>query len=407
MNLRPLALLLPLAVLTGCSLKMMASPVIFTTGEVDPFADLSAADRTPDIRIFYATDRAFSGPATDRSYRNGRGEALRLGEATLRLGGRETTWGQLYAASITARRKTAIPITLENATELGVLADPDGKQAFADAINRELGRHRNPDIIIYVHGAALDFYKACAETAQLAHFLARESVVIAFAWPTRQSVLFYPLDKKEAQESVPNLVALLEFLAADTDAGQLHILGYSAGGPLLARSLVQLDRDRAQKIGTVIFTASDDDLRTFATDELKHFHDLPRRIEVTVSEHDDVLILSRIIHMGASRVGDPQLDELTPKELAELKAMSNLDVIDVTWSPRPRDPDSYEGKFTGHHYWYENSWVSTDVIAALRFGLRAHERGLVQREGHKAYYFPHDYPQRVVRVIRDAAGAAR
>lgn len=415
--------LLAVTVAGGCHLDLMHTPVGYTTGVIDPFEDLPKEARTPGITIFYATDRPASGSPTDRKYRNGRGP-VRLGEATLRIGGSGMTWQQLHAASTSASRDRSVPIILESARELGVLTstvdpdhrsqepaftDPAGEEAFAQAINHELTRVKNKDVVVYVHGATLDFYKSCAETAELSHFLNRNSVMIAFAWPTHQSAALYPLDKMAAEKSIPDLVALLEFLAERTDAEHIDILGYSAGGPLLAGSLVAIrtanaDKDEAAlrrdlRIGTVIFTSSDDDLRRFATDELQHFYDLPESIEVTVSEHDSVLILSGILHVGEARAGQVDAKALTPEELAALEAMDKLDVINVSYTKQPRDPGSYTGSFAGHSYWYENSWVSNDVLMSLRFRRRAADRGLEKIEDHIAYYFPHDYPQRLAPIL--------
>ena len=47
-----------------------------------------------------------------------------------------------------------------------------------------------------------------------------------------------------------------------------------------------------------------------------------------------------------------------------------------------------------------------DVIAALRFDLRARDRGLERIEGRKPYYFPSDYPRRLTDVVREQVASA-
>ena len=50
---------------------------------------------------------------------------------------------------------------------------------------------RDKDILVYVHGAKVNFYNACAFAAQLDHFMGRDMTSMAFAWPTRQNILAY------------------------------------------------------------------------------------------------------------------------------------------------------------------------------------------------------------------------
>ena len=105
------------------------------------------------------------------------------------------------------------------------------------------------------------------------------------------------------------------------------------------------------------------------------------------------------LHIGATRVGQADSDALTPEELGALEAMDKLDVINVSYTKQPRDRDSYSGSFTGHSYWYENSWVSNDVPHVPALSRRAADRGLAKIEDHIAYYFPHDYPQRLAPIL--------
>ena len=71
------------------------------------------------------------------------------------------------------------------------------------------------------------------------------------SWPTKQSVVGYPSDLKQSRLSAPNLVELLEFLAAETDAENVHLLSYSAAAPMLSAGLVTLRErypDKAQVV---------------------------------------------------------------------------------------------------------------------------------------------------------------
>jgi esterase/lipase superfamily enzyme len=395
-----------LAVLGGCQWTMMPTPVVYWNDEIDPGAFTPEADRSTMVKVFYVTDRKASGKMEDRRYTNGRGKVLRLGEATVRIGSKHMTWDDLHAASNSSQRRRTIPIVLKNASEYGSLDEPEGEQAFAEAINRQLGRSRNKDINIYLHGANVNFARPCLVSAELFHFLSRDGVMVAFAWPSRQSVARYFADVRQAGRSAPNLTELLDFLAANTDAENINILSYSAGSRTLSKGLVGLrqrypDVDaaglrRALRIGNVIFAASDKDLRTFADEDLRAFYDLPTSIRIVISEQDPILGMARMLH-GGSRLGSPNMGEITPEELAELVKLDKIEVINVTHTVELRE---YEGGFGGHGYWYNNSWVSTDILASLRWQLPADQRGLeLLREGGRQWFFPADYPQRIDDIV--------
>ncbi|MHC4140780.1 MAG: alpha/beta hydrolase [Planctomycetota bacterium] len=392
---------------------MMPTPVVYWSDEIDPFVSMPAEDQSTTVKIFYVTDRKAAGDMDDRRYTNGRGKSLRLGEATVRIGSKHMTWEDLHAASNSSQRRRTIPIVLTNASEYGSLAESDGEHAFAEAVNRQLARSRHKDINIYLHGANVNFERPCLVSAELFHFLSRDGVMVAFAWPSRQSVTRYFADVREAGRSAPNLTELLDFLAANTDAENINILSYSAGSRILSKGLVGLrqkypDADaaelrRALKISNVIFAAADKDLRTFADEDLRAFYDLPRSIRIVISEQDPILRMARVIH-GGSRLGSPNLGEITPEELAELVKLDKIEVINVTYTVELRE---YEGGFGGHGYWYQNSWVSTDILASLRWQLPADQRGLeLLREGGRQWFFPADYPQRIDDLVLEKVRAA-
>ena len=75
--------------------------------------------------------------------------------------------------------------------------------------------------------------------------------------------------------------------------------------------------------------------------------------------------------------------------------IEHLDVLNVSYSEGKRDTAS----FGGHGYWYKNPWVSSEVLATLRFRLTPGERGLEWHEEKLEWYFPQDYPRRVIDAI--------
>ena len=227
--------------------------------------------------------------------------------------------------------------------------------------------------------------------------------MLAFSWPTRQSPFFYAMDKSESKKSIPSLVELLDFLARNTDVQEINVLGYSAGGPLLAGALADLrerysdldeaDLRRELKITNVFFAASDAGLRDFVEEDLKTFHPLPESIRVTVSRDDPIL---GMVGVFGSRLGEAKPADLTREELEALdEIMPKIDVVDVTYS----DPGRAGGSFSGHGYWYQNAWVATDVLSSFRWDVPPEDRGLVRMPDAETWYYPNDYPQRITSLV--------
>ena len=74
--------------------------------------------------------------------------------------------------------------------------------------------------------------------------------------------------------------------------------------------------------------------------------------------------------------------------------MDKIDVLDITYT---REKTNFAG-FMGHGYWYKNAWISTDILAGLYLNLTPDQRGLVETEKKDLWYFPPDYPVRVVEL---------
>ena len=394
--------------------KMMETPVVFDGVRIDPWNALDRSRQTNEVSIFYATNRPAAGTASDRSYGNGIRDELSLGEVTVRLGGKDMTWEELYAASTLRTRKRPVHLYLENATEVAVMApgSPAGSPspdvaAFAERINEALDRAQWKDVNVYVHGANIDFYGATVTSAEFHHFMGRHGVMVAFDWPTTQSPLTYGTDVKHATLTVPLLARFIEFLARNTQAERINLIGYSAGAQVLDPALYELrqqyadyDADRLHeilRIGEVYFAAPDCDFRAFAVDHLPSYHDMTVSTTLTVNLNDSVLALSQFIHHKVSRAGRPDLDELTEQEtemVFELARLPTFNVIDMgTAEPPPKA--SLKG---GHAYWYASPWVSADIIIQFIFHAGPEERGLemIDVEDDPIWYYPADYPERVV-----------
>ncbi len=176
----------------------MSTPVIYLDGAIDPFAHLQDSARQPPIDVFFATNRA---PDGEDSYGNEVADSLYVGQAVVRLGSDQSSWDELYLTSRTDKRASDIPLQLKDVVTTGEMALdatppaplPPALQAYADAINLELDKAQDKEIIVYVHGTKVDFANACELIAEVDHFAGRDFVGLAFSWPSHQNIASYLL----------------------------------------------------------------------------------------------------------------------------------------------------------------------------------------------------------------------
>ncbi len=412
----PIGAILTVAALAGCqpSVYLMPTPAALRTGEHDPFAVNPRLDRTNRVQVVYATNRLPIGLPEARAYTNLPSDTLRLGVATLRIGSEESTWEDLYALSTSPDEAERPRIELENLREVARL-DPDddverlpaeAQEAF-DGLNAVLAQSRDKDVMVYVHGANNDMNRATAQAAQYRHFTGRNSVVVTFAWPSAGSLLRYATDVENARRSVPVFARLIELLARHTQAENINVLAYSAGAQVVSPGL-SLVAERAAggspeasrkrlRLGEVYYAAPDVDFKAFV-EQLPRYIDLVRNVTLSVNVDDSVLAFAES-HHGVSRAGRPDPDELTAEETRWVIEASNrpqFDVISV-------DPSKIPGLSGGSHsFWYDNAWVSSDVLIQFLFHARPAQRGLIEnrRDGLRWWTFPEDYDQRVIEVVR-------
>jgi esterase/lipase superfamily enzyme len=150
-----------------------------------------------------------------------------------------------------------------------------------------------------------------------------------------------------------------------------------------------VDLSERFRIGTVYFAAADVPGDEFL-DALPAMNTLAQRIVVTVSSNDGALQLSqRILGNRGGRIGLQRTD-ISEENLKRVTAADRLEVVDVSrgWEGRGFD-------ITGHRYWFDHPWASTDVVLALRTDLDPEQRGLGKTGLGLLWTLPEDYPERL------------
>lgn len=411
------ALLFGLVALTACSsnkpvsIDLMAAPEIYQDERIDPFKTTGLIDIKDIFYIFYATDRQ---PADDMQqtpyYMPERSHVLRLGRARVQLGGGEYTWEETREITLLKNRSKNYPLTLRSVEEYGVLdssigavhkvyleakASPEPARDYALAINKRLAKSEVKDIYIYTHGYKVYFDNPILVSAELYHFLGYRGVFIAYSWPATPSVWAYSSDLETTRYTANDFRVFLQYLAENTDAERIHIIGYSAGTRVVIDAIWQLallnqgESKGALKekfrIGQVLLMASDYDRDSFVNTINDRILDIPDHMTIYLSETDKALGMSSWL-LNRRRLGeiDPKEGGLTQKQLNILAPNQELSLINVSQAERANS-----GK--GHNYFRQSPWVSSDVLVTLRFGLSPGERGLVQEDGLGIWSFPQDY----------------
>jgi len=388
----------------------MPTPEVMQDERFDVFANNPYLVDLDQITTFYATTREPGKPGDPKVFSKHRGGALILGRATLQIGEEGDAWRALYAESTTVEERDRVALSLID-TELEVSIDLDSPpvtpaedaEAFFSELNDALDASPSRILTIFVHGANNSFYESVARGAQLQYFTGKTDVALTFAWPSAGSIWGYGHDTKQAKQSIEDFAQLMKLLAQHSTAEHINIIAYSAGGRIVGGALVRLaeefpasdarfDWSKKRKVNQVYMAASDEPLNDFA-DHYPIYSHLVDTITVTANPKDAVLGLASIVdgqvRLGSAGGGD-NVKDLTDAEREHLRELINsgkLNFIDM-------QINDIEGFEYTHGAWYENPWLSTDVLVTLYIGLDPQTRGLrsyrtAQDVG--VWYFPKDY----------------
>ena len=301
------AALLGLALITaGCGstgpyrIDLMPSPDVYDEEEITPFTDTRPLSGSELRGILYATDRKPVDPqvntsSRERFYLNERGGLLWLGIADIALGDSAITWEEARRISLAKNRTEKYPLKVTGVEEFGILdrsfhlfadqhllAQKSNEPAdkFARLINTKLAASEQKDIFIYVHGYKVVFDNPVLVAAELWHYLGYEGVFVAYAWPSTPSRWAYFSDAESTTTSALHFGTLLEYLAEQTDAERIHIVGYSQGTRMVISSVYRLamkyrhetpeQRQQRLRIGNVILRHKRLTSESLRDDQLDH-----------------------------------------------------------------------------------------------------------------------------------------
>lgn len=400
---------------------LMPTPIMYSEDHIDPFIHLPPDDLSTEMKVFYATNRNSTKKENEKKYGKGIVDTMSIGSAMIRFGDEGSTWAEIDKASMAPHpRDPEIGLYLTEVTEMASFQDGQptgegaklnpGQQQFVDAINAQLEVVADKQILLYVHGAKFDFATSVGQTAEVNHFAGRDLVGVAYAWPTHKDIIAYAFgtDVRRSHHSSPILGDLIELLAAHTNAEAINILSWSAGGRVASRAISDLRQKYSSlsseqlrkkfRLKLIFFAAADVPTDHFIA-RLPDMHDMTDRLSMTQSDDDSTLKFGEKTMKGGQRAG-MYLGNMTNEELAKIvEPLPRFEIINVSAFKDERGFD-----ITGHHYWFENPWVSTDVLINVRTGLAPADRALTPTGKPATWGMKGDYPKRVGEAL-DKIGA--
>ncbi len=431
-----LPILLALA-LCGCGgsgiyqLSFMKPPAVLVEDVIDPMKNGGMISMPADPVMPYATLRAPAGSDDeDRFYSAERGGALRVGVGRIVLGRSDVTWEEARRISILKNATKDYPIQVDSVEEYGVLGRTRhplleretaetgvalADDRFAAEINRRLAATGHKDIFVYVHGYKVNFENPLLVAAELWHFLGYQGVFIPFAWPSHTGRLAYFGDTETARYSSIFFREFLQYLAEETGAERIHILGYSAGTRMVGAALHQMallnegmtmaGDSGNYRLGNVMLVGSDIDRDIFATYLVDGLLDTVDHLTLYESPRDKALGIADFVFRN-QRIGQVMMGDYTSTVSQFLTENRKLSIVSV-------ERASMFDSGNGHSYFRDSPWVSSDVLATLLYDLGPGERGLEREQGSPVWQFSPGYLERLYAAIfkanpelHDAARAA-
>jgi esterase/lipase superfamily enzyme len=168
---------------------------------------------------------------------------------------------------------------------------------FYGALRQEYDERtpENRSAFVFIHGFKTSFDDAAYRTAQLAYDLNFEGVPIMYSWPSKNNLLAYLDDRKEADRSWRHLQYFVERVARESGALRIHLIAHSMGNQLLVNALDGLGGQPEIKplFDNVIMAAPDVDAKTFTEHNWVGIRDAAKRFTLYASSDDWALKVSR------------------------------------------------------------------------------------------------------------------
>jgi esterase/lipase superfamily enzyme len=213
----------------------------------------------------------------------------------------------------------------------GVLTRDQAVAAFDGRIRKTPKRQ----VLLFVHGFNTKFEEAVYRFAQIAHDSDATITPVLFTWPSRGNLLQYGYDHESANFSRDALENVLQFLARDSNVGEISILAHSMGNWVTLEALRQMairNKGLPPKIKNIMLAAPDVDFDVFRR-QILTMDAKPSLFTVFISRDDEALAVSRRVWGNKPRLGavdsqaEPYRDQLDQERITVVD-LTNVDSPD-------------------------------------------------------------------------------
>jgi len=333
--------LIPLAVLSGCSL---------TGGTHPPAAETAPEPRLVDL--YYATNRApdadgdlyFSGARGDLSYG--------ISQISIPPG---HVMGQHEEPSLLKlewSNEDDKHINVRNVRTLD-------REAFIKRLGKAVEASPGHKLMIFAHGYNEAFPDASRRVAQFASDLKFPGPVVLFSWPSQGSLTGYTVDETNAEWAESHFVELMTAMLEQVPVQSIYVVGHSMGNRIIGNAMITLSGERLESdlmlFREIIMIAPDIDADVFQMDMAPRLARTGIHITLYASSRDRALMASKAFH-SYPRAGD------SGEALVVVDGMETIDASDVS------------GGLIGHSYFAEDRRIMEDIFGLLQTGQRADDR---------------------------------
>lgn len=393
MNRRPL-LCLSIAIIVfvaGCLPSRTTLPVapnVLRDGSgTRQLEELPPEQKTPEMKVFYVTDRASERQEGRLVYTHQRAGAVTYGVAIVSFP-KDVTWQQLAAyssrgdsADYVLRVTDIQPLGsfVPTMDRMGVvngqlvvtgLAERDREEDIARAIiGNEMANQSYHDVYLFVHGFNNTFDDAVLRMAGLWHYLGRRGLPVVYTWPAGRGGPFgYFYDRESGEFTIYSLKRTLKVLASSPQVQRVHLIAHSRGTDVVTSALRELNIEyvaaglnpqKELKLDTLVLAAPDLDRDVFRQRFLtENLLGIARQSVLYCSTDDAALRLSAWLFGSSARLGRVDPKTFSPKDRALLKQLPGVQVV-IT---------DVQGFSTSHDYVFNNPAALSDLVLVLRDG---------------------------------------
>ena len=312
-----------------------------------------------EVPVYFATDRkrtsALESDARFGAERNPEGEHLEYGRSIITIPKNHQTgaverpaWWRFEFREDPKKHVTMLE---------PVLFDP---ASFYGEIRKSTDAATSKELFLFIHGFNVNYGDAMRRTGQIAYDLGFGGVSFCYSWPSQGDFTKYPVDKENAEWTVPHLTKVLVDLQKETHFEKVHVIAHSMGTRVLSDALRNAkDAGFNLDLNNVILAAPDIDADIFREQILPKIKPCARRLTMYASSGDQALNLSTQFN-GSRRLG------LSGDGLVVIPEM--MDTVDAS---------GIDTSLIGHSYYGSQGPVVTDLFKLVVKGLIPQERNLL------------------------------